>query len=445
LLLLGETRVRSGSRQLAWEAFRQAADLAARAGDAASLARAAIGASRRYIQQPGVVDRELIELLNRALEATAGERSLVRVQLLARACGAIYYAPERERMGELSDEAAQIADELDDPEARANACAARRRARWDAAHLRERLETSTEMLTLARRTSNLELELQAHAWLVVDLLEDGDRDAVDAQIAAFTAGAQRLRQPLYLWNATVWRAMRALLAGHLTEADLLATEALAAGAPAEAVTAPQYYAIQILAIRREQLRMRELEDAARQLVQSNPARPAWRAALATLLLESGRAAEARALFEELAVDQFREIPRDLDWMIAMTLMSDVCVALGDGGRAAVLYEQLLPYADVNVVIGLATVCLGSAARFLGKLAATMGRMEDAAEHFERALVGNARLKTPVYLAHAQLDYAHALGSGSRSAGLVAAAARTAAELELPAVAMRARELGERLR
>ena len=271
LLLIGEARVRSGERGLAWPAFRDAATLAESLHDAERLARAAVGASRGYIQQPGIVDTELIAMLERALELNAGTRTLMRVRLLSRLCGAIYYTPQRDRMQALSEEAAEIADELDEPEARAYGCVARRRALWDAAHLRERLATSTEMLTRAREIGNLELELQAHAWLVVDLLEVGDRDAVDAQIEAFTDGAERLRQPLYLWNVLVWRAMRAHLAGQLDRSEHLAGEALAAGASAEAVTAPQYYSIQLLALRREQDRFGELEGPARQW--SRPSRP----------------------------------------------------------------------------------------------------------------------------------------------------------------------------
>ena len=45
LLALGEARVRSGERPLAWAAFREAATLAARLGDKDTVARAAIGAS----------------------------------------------------------------------------------------------------------------------------------------------------------------------------------------------------------------------------------------------------------------------------------------------------------------------------------------------------------------------------------------------------------------
>ena len=433
LLRLGEARVRGGERALGSSAFREAAALAERLGDGASLARAAIGASRRYVQPPGVVDTELIAMIERALELER-DRSLVRVRLLACLCGAIYYSPERDRMPALSDEAMSIAVELGDPEARAYACSARRRVLWDALHLTERIEVSTEMLTLARQIGNLELQLQAHAWLVVDLLERGDRDAVDAQMEAFAAGADRLRQPLFEWNSILWRAMRALLAGSLSLADQLAAEALAAGAPAEAVTVSQYYAIQVLGIRREQGRMGELEPSARQLVEENPSRPAWRAALATLLCEEGRLDEAREEFSRLAAGDFEDIPRDLDWMTAMVLLSDVCADLGDDERAALLYAQLEPYADVNVVIGLAAVCLGSAESFLGRLAGTMGRIDLAASHFERALSANAALEAPACLARTQVDYARGLGPGPRAAELLAAAGRTAAELGLGAVA-----------
>src|SRR5207302_7111344 len=101
----------------------------------------------------------------------------------------------------------------------------------------------------------------------------------------------------------------------------------AAGSPAEAVTAPQYYAVQLLAIRREQGRMGELEEPARVLVRATPNRLAWRAALATVLWESGRIGEAAAELEVLAAHDFEDIPEDGDWMTTITLLSDLCAGL----------------------------------------------------------------------------------------------------------------------
>jgi hypothetical protein len=105
-----------------------------------------------------------------------------------------------------------------------------------------------------------------------------------------------------------------------------------------------------------------------------------------------------------------------------------------------MYDALLPYAGLSVVAGIGVLCFGSAERFLGKLAAAMGRSADAGRHFDRALEENARLQGPVLLAHTQLDYAAALGGGGRASRLIDVAAATAAELGLPWVAARAEQL-----
>jgi hypothetical protein len=230
--------------------------------------------------------------------------------------------------------------------------------------------------------------------------------------------------------------MRALLAGHLTTADRLAGEALSAGVRAEGITAPQYYSIQLLAIRREQDRLAELEGPVRELVKSNPHRPAWRAVLGLLLTEAGRREDGRAELKGLADTHFADIPLDGDWMIAMTVLADVAVALEDPEWARLIYELLRPYGNTNVVIGIAAVCLGSTARYLGRLALVMGERRTGFEHLEHALAVNEALDAPVQAAHARIDLATALGASERSRELTEAAARTARELHIPALSRR---------
>ena len=443
LLELGEAQVRSGERPLAWATFREAAALAAELGDKGSLARAAIGASRRYVQPPGVVDEELIALLEQAAEMTADERTVTRVRLLARLCGALYFSDQRDRMAALSAEATALAAELEDPQAIALAAAARRRAYWGPGALERRLADSTLLLRAAREASDIELTLQGHAWLVVDLLERGDRTGVEVQIDAFTAGAEQLRQPLYLWNAAVWQAMKALLDGRLDEVEPLAAAAVSSGIRSEGVTAPQYYAVQVLYLRREQSRMGELEDPVREALSTNPDRAAWRAGLALLLNETGRTEEARAEFDLLARDGFGWVPRDGDWMVVTALAADLAHALDDAERAAILYELLEPYADTNVVIGLGAVCLGATSRYLGRLALTLGRREEAVAHLRHAVAANASLQATIELAHSRVDLAWALGPGAEAMALLQQAEGVAAERRLPAVARRAALLRER--
>jgi hypothetical protein len=341
-------------------------------------------------------------------------------------------------MQALTDEAVALAQELDDPEARAHACAASRRMLWSPAKLQARLEAATEMLTSARNAGDLELELQAHAWLAVDLLESGDRDAVDAQMQSFVAGAERLRQPLFTWHATIWESMCALLAGDLEHAEDLAADALAIGAGS--ITARDYHAVQILAIRREDGRMAELDAGIRRLGDSYAARRVWRAALAMLEWESGHAEEAQRHLDVLSDSGFANVPLDGDWLTTMALAADVCAGLGDEPTAAIIHEQLLPYAQANVVIGLGAVCLGSVATFVGRLAATIGHKREATKLFEQGLVSNSALRAPLCVARTELEYARVLGPGRRGQELVAAAERAAARLGVDKLARDAEQL-----
>jgi DNA-binding SARP family transcriptional activator len=405
MLSLAESRVRAGERPLAGEPLRRAAALAVDLSDTRGLGRAAVAASRRYIQQPGVVDDELISLLERALDLTDGETSTLRVRLLSRLCGALYFSARREQMASLSAEATEIAVKLGDPAARALAAAARRRAFWAPAYIERRLADSAEMLRFAREADDAELTLQGHAWLVVDLLEHGDLEAVDAQIEAFAELAEQLRQPLYEWQVAVWRAMRALLAGRVEEAERLAEYALATGARSEPVTAGQYYAAQLLVLRREQGRMSELEAALREMLRQYPNRLAYRAALGVLLTQAGREDDARSELAQLA---FADVPEDVDWLVTMTVFADVIADLGDAERAAELYELLLPYEATNVVIGFAAACEGPAARPIARLAAVSGRPYE--RHFDHALEMAERLQAPLIAARVQRDRAQTLGN-----------------------------------
>ena len=216
LLELGQAHVRAGERPAAWKVFVEAAELADGLGDADALTQAAIGASWRWTQPPGVVDAELISLLERAIAATEGQATRGAGDVAGAAVrSALLLARDETRWRRSVGEATALAAELDDPLATALAAAARRRAGWRPGNLDARLADSTEILQAAARAGNQELMMAGNAWLAVDLLERGDRVGVDAQMEAFEAGAQRLRQPQFSWQATVWRAMISLMEGRL--------------------------------------------------------------------------------------------------------------------------------------------------------------------------------------------------------------------------------------
>jgi DNA-binding SARP family transcriptional activator/tetratricopeptide (TPR) repeat protein len=439
LLELGEARVRCGERAGAAPALREAAQLAGELGDRGGFIRAALGASRRFIQPPGVVDEELIALLEQALELTTGEQTVDRVRLLVRLCAALYFSPRRADMRRLSAEATALAAQLADAEAAALAASARRRAWWIPDQLERRLADATTVLRCATESEDLELALQGHAWLVIDLLEAGDRAAAEAQIEAFAVGATSLGQPLFAWIALVWQTMLAVLDGRLAEADQLAEEAIAMGIRPEGVAATQYHLIHLLAIRREQLRSAELEAVGRQMLAGDQVRVTWRAGLALLMWDSGHPGLARDAFEALLDPDAAEVPRDGDWLASTALLAELAIELGDAERAEILYERLEPCAGSVIVFGVGVICWGSTARWLGRLALLTGRRPAALAHLERAVRVNAALRAPALLAHAQLDLATALGTGERASELVEAAEHATAVRQLPLVARRVGE------
>ena len=440
LLALGEAQSRAGETDRARAAFKEAAGLAGALGSTERLESAAIGYARRFMEEPGVVDHELIGLLEQALEAGATRDSVTRVRLLGHLCGALYYADARERIDELSRAALEMAGRLGEPEALAYAHNARRRALWRPEHLQERLAAARGIVENAEATGNRELALQGRGWLVVDLLEACDLDGMEEQIDAFERGAKGLRQPLYEWNLRVWSAMRAAMTGELDRAEALSQEALAAGQRAESLTAPHYFAVQLFSLRRDQGRLGELEAAAQEFVRRFPAIPSWRGALAMVYAETGNHEAAREQFDLMAANDFADLPLDGNWLIGVTLASEVCAQLGDARRAATLSKLLQPYEDALVVVALAAVCYGPAARFLGLLAATEGRTEDAARHFEAAIERSAAIGAEPILARTRSDYAHMLvargapGDLDRAHELASAAGEAAERLGMPVVA-----------
>ena len=68
-------------------------------------------------------------------------------------------------------------------------------------------------------------------------------------------------------------------------------------------------------------------------------------------------------------------------------LADLCVALGDEGDAAMIYEALLPRARYCIQDG-ALIVWGSCGRALGELALQLGRYAEAEQHLQRAVAQN---------------------------------------------------------
>ena len=267
---------------------------------------------------------------------------------------------------------------------------------------------AAELRRVAEETGDPELELQGAGWTIIDLMELGDIDGVDIQIAAASKLAEALHRPIWLWWTSLFRGARAQLAGRFDEAERLAQETLAIGQRGQAENALHYYAQAMFNIRREQGRLAEVEGAVRGFIELYPAIPAWRSALALLLVELGRPDEARAEFERVAEGGFAAFPRDANWLIAITLMAEVCGALGDAERAAELYRLLSPTRAATWSSAATRPATARASRLLGLLAAAQGEWGLAERHFDEAQAMHASMGARPWHARTQVSYAEML-------------------------------------
>jgi DNA-binding SARP family transcriptional activator len=416
LLLFGEAEIRAGNSPVAKETFLDAASIARRLGLTREIARAAAGYGGGIIFARAGSDHRLVPLLEEGLAAIPDEDVELRAKLLARLSGALRDEPSRDRRDRLSREAVELARRTGNPAALAYALEGRLAAIVAPDNVAERLTLANEMLEVAERIGASERLVAAHFHRFIALLEICDLSGAQADLAAATRVAELLRQPAQLWQLTAAQAMLALAAGRFDEAEKLLHQATALGERSIGVFAIPALQLHLYALRTAQGRAAELESTLRETVEQFPARPFIRCALVLLYAGLGRTEEARRDFDQLARDGFAAIPFDIEWLYAVSLLAETCALLRDAAAAAQLYALLLPYATFNAV-DVPEGMRGSISRYLGLLATTMERGEDARLHFEDAIAMNERMGARPWLAQTHEDYARMLiaraGPGDR--------------------------------
>jgi hypothetical protein len=118
------------------------------------------------------------------------------------------------------------------------------------------------------------------------------------------------------------------------------------------------------------------------------------------------------------------------WIVMTVFMAEVAAGVGSEPAAQVLYEALRPFGSQFVICGTAGATYGSVWRHLALLAEVLGRTDEAAEHFERALDAHRAAGALPYLAHTQREFAgmllgrHGPGDLERAGLLLAEAIET---------------------
>ncbi len=398
------------------ETFRRAVAIARAMRDAERLGEAAHGLSLGL--ETGQIDEESVAVLTEALDGLGKVDSGIRARLLTRLAFKLQFAGDPQRTVTISAEAVDVARRAGDLRALGEAMSSNYLARGGFSSIEERLASANEVLQIAEETASIEGRFWGHWQRLGAVLDMGDIERVDVELAAIRSAAEEFRQPFYLYFIPLLDAMRALAGGCWSDAETLIQQALATGQGPHGLAAVGMFGAQLFPLRREQGRMTEMEGPTRVYVDQFPLITAWRSALAYLYCELDRLEDARVEYETCGNPD--AVLRDWNWPITIALLSEVCWHLDDQVAAPKLYDLLVPFANRNVIVGALAHFYGSTSRFLGLLATTLERWDEAEKHFNEALEMHAELSPP-WLGWTQFQYADMLlrrdSSGDREKAL----------------------------
>jgi class 3 adenylate cyclase/tetratricopeptide (TPR) repeat protein len=437
-------------RQAGLSAFREtllhAAALAERLGDVHLLARAALTNNRGWQSRIGEADQERLTALRHALDGIDAEETATRARLLTLTATEQIYTTTLEHRLAIVTEAVGLARSSGDRGALADSLLRAVQAVVAPATLSTRLAWLQEAAVLAEESGDpFQRFLTCHLLSRCDL-ESADRNGFEAQLATKGTILEELPHAGLRWTHAYDLAVQSLLAGDLAEAEQRATDALNFGLETEESDAFTIYGSQLLNIRVRQGRIAELISLIEQTVAAMPGQPVYQAVLAMAYADGGDLARCGRLLDAAHEEGFA-IPPDNSWSSALYCWADAAVRTGDGAAAMVLHDRLAPFGDHLVTTHVTVDPV--IAHTLGRLEHVLGRYDEAAESFGRALELHERLRCPPFVATTEVAWAQLLtdrdGGGDRhqARAMAERARQTAvtrgyAGIELDAVALLAR-------
>lgn len=388
--------------------FLAAAELARTRGDTEGFAQAAIGfAAGLSGFEVRLWDQAQIDLLEEALELLPGRDSATRADVMARLSVAIAFAGDPDRRARLAADAVEMARRVGAARTLAHALAAHCDAIAGPGHSERREADAGEVVRLASEAGDRGLHLLGLRLRIIALLEQGQMVQARADMARFTAVAERLRQPLYTWYVPLWRGFIAHLEGDLAETVHAADEAERVGALVGSHNARVLAAVQRSAVAIEERRTDDILPEMGALVDVVPEMAPEGGSIVPMF--PGQPAEVRRAFLPRLAATLARLPVDAEYL------SNLCgaaMATYDAGgpphAAQLLHDAMAPYGHRYFVDGIGAAAFGSVELFLGRLDIVAGHLDEAAIHLDRALDRNATVGATLALAHTHAAYADLL-------------------------------------
>jgi DNA-binding CsgD family transcriptional regulator len=435
----------------------EAADAADAAGrpdllTAAALVLRGVGDPAIAARTAALCDRALSALQVRTDPAGAGPDGgadpavIARARLLARKASLEIEAVRSGDAAPASAEALRLAEACGDRVALLDAVRARVGVLDRPEDVAERLRLGDLAIRIGLSTGQRTAAVLGHTWRLDAAYQLGDLLAIEDEIARLGELSAITDHPIAHWQHLRVLAARAALSGRFDSARAQSLEAgriaTRMGDPFAATITVGFAAV--LAVMRGDQREVPADHGVSFAAVAQI--PVVHAAHALCLYLEGRHDEASAKYEHLRLLLREPIP-GVRGTAVLQLVTELVEAFDDSEAAAWAHARWSPWADTAGLPGNAnTFCFGSSARAIGRTAAMLGRLDDAAQALRTAAEVNLRLDARPWLTHTWLTLADVLrrragtGDHSEAAVLATQAAAEARRLHQPGPLARAQEL-----
>jgi len=398
LISLGEAQQRSGDPAHD-ETLAAASELAHQLGSNARIVQAVL-AGERLGGNPAW-KLALAPRIEEALSVVGPGDSSERARLLAYLVTAV---EGFDRRSAAAEEAITVARRVGDPRVLCHALICACFGLAAPSTLEDRRAWSAEALELAIGNGDLANQMPAHHNTALVHIEEGDFEGADASFAQVRAVAARLSMPdsdLVVMTNAAWRS---LAAGELADAERFITEGRERAERIDLPGALILTGALELALRRYQGRVAEVVDFLNDVADATPGanRLNLNIARAFMYSELGDLDTTRRLFDEIWAEGVEALPWDQSWLSTLDMLAVLATVLQAGPAAEQIYGLLAPWSGRVIVFGNGA---GVVDHYLGALATSLGRYEDAEQHLTRALATHDRLAAPYWSGQTRLALA----------------------------------------
>ncbi len=382
LLDLGDALWRSGQGDRAREVFWAASEAAAEAGQPEIRARAVLALGDWWDGEP------ILEAYQAALTALPPGATALRARVLARYAREIREFEPPERVARLADEATELARGASDPATLSYTLLCHHYTVWRPDDLEPRLARAREAMDVAAAAREPELALRNAHFVMIDLLEKGDLEALHQTVERAQPWHDGLRQAQLDWARSLFLGALALRAGRVDEASVLIEQAREAGIQVQPAPTLAFHHLQRFALARftgapVPSVAPELGQAGAEQISSSPMLLQLKLCAAHRAQEAGDASGARSLADEQR-GRLADLPSDVAWKSVLFLLAELAARLPDPELAGEIQALLRPFEGTGALLGYSAASLGPVDLALGICADTLGDHAEADARFTAA-------------------------------------------------------------